>query len=270
MIILKLILQICRMGNQCEIALRQMPYNRTNEKVMACCLTATSHYLSQCWHKYMSPYGVTRPQHFNRLRAELFWETINSFGYSIIYQNWQLIEILPSGRLGTVYPNHLMPWLLMSWRCKESRHQQPRHWLSCREYSGLSTRRDNGNGNMMTSSNGNIFRVTCPLCGEFTGPGEFPTQRPVTRSFNVFFDLRLNKRLSKQPWGWWFETPSWSLWPHCNECYNLPAINWSNSYYLKYHLGYGKCILGMSRLCFPSYKGPRPGYLLWNSQTSYL
>ena len=65
---------------------------------------------------------------------------------------------------------------------------------------------------MMTSSNGNIFRVTGPLCGEFIGPGEFPTQRPVTRSFDVFFDLRL----SKQPWGWWFETPSWPLWRHCN------------------------------------------------------
>ena len=41
----------------------------------------------------------------------------------------------------------------------------------------------------MTSSNGNIFRVTGHLCGEFTGPGEFPTQRPVTQSFDVFFDL---------------------------------------------------------------------------------
>ena len=69
---------------------------------------------------------------------------------------------------------------------------------------------------MMTSSNGNIFRVTGPLCGEFTGPGEFPTQRPVTRSFDAFFDLRLNKRLSKQPWGWWFETLSCPLWRHCN------------------------------------------------------
>ena len=49
---------------------------------------------------------------------------------------------------------------------------------------------------MMTSSSGNIFRVTGPLCREFTGSGEFPTQRPVTRSFDVFFDLRLNKRLS--------------------------------------------------------------------------
>ena len=48
-------------------------------------------------------------------------------------------------------------------------------------------------------------------------PGEFPTQRPVTRSFDVFFDLRLNKRLSKQSWDWWFETLSRPLWRHCND-----------------------------------------------------
>ena len=68
----------------------------------------------------------------------------------------------------------------------------------------------------MTSSNGSIFRITGHLCGEFTGPGEFPTQRPVTRSFDVLFDLSLNKRLSKQSWGWWFETQSCPLWRHCN------------------------------------------------------
>ena len=71
---------------------------------------------------------------------------------------------------------------------------------------------------MMTSLNGNIFRVTGHLCGEFTGPGEVPAQRPVTRSFDVFFDLRLNKRLSKQSWGWWFETLSHPLWRHRNVC----------------------------------------------------
>ena len=69
---------------------------------------------------------------------------------------------------------------------------------------------------MMTSSNGTIFRVTDPLCGEFTGHGEVPTQRPVTRSFDIFFELRLNKRLSEQSWGWWFETPSCLLWRHRN------------------------------------------------------
>ena len=67
---------------------------------------------------------------------------------------------------------------------------------------------------MMTSSNGNIFHVTGPLWGKFTG--EFPSQKPVTRSFGAFFDLRLNKRLSKPSTRWWFETPSRSLWRQCN------------------------------------------------------
>ena len=48
-------------------------------------------------------------------------------------------------------------------------------------------------------------------------PGEFPAQRPVTRRFGVFFDLHPNKRLSKQWWGWWFETPSCPLWRHRND-----------------------------------------------------
>ena len=45
---------------------------------------------------------------------------------------------------------------------------------------------------------------------------EFPSQRPVMRSFAIFFHLPLNKRLRKQSWGWWFETPCCSLWRHCN------------------------------------------------------
>ena len=70
---------------------------------------------------------------------------------------------------------------------------------------------------MMTSSNENIFRVTGHLCGEFTSRRWIPTQRPVTRSYDVFFKLRLNKLLCKQWWGWLFETPSCPLWRHCNE-----------------------------------------------------
>ena len=67
----------------------------------------------------------------------------------------------------------------------------------------------------------------------FTGitrviPGEFPAQKPVTRSFDIFLDLHLNKRLSKQWWGWWFETQSCSLWRHRNEVgtwQNYPRCN---------------------------------------------
>ena len=51
--------------------------------------------------------------------------------------------------------------------------------------------------------------------------GEFPSQRPVTGNFDVFFDLCLNKRLSKQSWGWWFETPSHPLWRHNNTIISL-------------------------------------------------
>ena len=62
------------------------------------------------------------------------------------------------------------------------------------------------------------FSALLAICaGNSPVPGEFPTQRPVTRSFGVFFDLRLNKRLSKQWWGWWFETLSRPLWRHRNE-----------------------------------------------------
>ena len=94
---------------------------------------------------------------------------------------------------------------------------------------------------MMTSSNVNIFRVTGHLCGEFTGPGEFPTQRPVTRSFGVFFDLRLNKWLSKQPWGWWFETPSWSLWRQCNEFGLVVSKIFESSEFCYYDYSVSKC-----------------------------
>ena len=51
--------------------------------------------------------------------------------------------------------------------------------------------------------------------------GEFPTQRPVTQSFDVFFDLWLNKQFSKQLWGWWFEMPSWPLWRHSNVAWKI-------------------------------------------------
>ena len=53
------------------------------------------------------------------------------------------------------------------------------------------------------------FLALLALCaGNSPVTGEFHTQNPVTRSFYVFFHLCLNKWLSKQSWGWWFEKPS--------------------------------------------------------------
>ena len=68
------------------------------------------------------------------------------------------------------------------------------------------------------------FSALLAICaGNSPVPGEFPTQRPVTRSFDVYFDLRPDKRLSRQSWGWWFETLSHSLWRHRNDLRNYPV-----------------------------------------------
>ena len=66
-------------------------------------------------------------------------------------------------------------------------------------------------------ANMSISALLALCAGKSSVIGEFPLQRPVTRSFDIFFDLYLNKRLSKQSWGWWFETPSCPLWRHVNE-----------------------------------------------------
>ena len=61
------------------------------------------------------------------------------------------------------------------------------------------------------------FSALLAICaGDSPVTGEFPSQRPVTPSFDGFFH-RLNKRLSTQSRGWWFETPLRSLWRHCND-----------------------------------------------------
>ena len=65
------------------------------------------------------------------------------------------------------------------------------------------------------------FSALLALCeGNPSVTGEFPSQRPVTRSFDVFFDLRINKLLSKHSRRRWVETPSRSLWCHCIDKYH--------------------------------------------------
>ena len=62
------------------------------------------------------------------------------------------------------------------------------------------------------------FYALLAICaGNSPVSGEFPAQRPVTHSFEVFFRLRLNKRLIEQSLDWWFETPPRSLWRQCND-----------------------------------------------------
>ena len=83
---------------------------------------------------------------------------------------------------------------------------------------------------MTTSSNGNIFTLLALCAGNSLVTGEFSSQRPVTQSFGVFFDLRLNKRLSKQSRRRWFEMPLRSLWRHGNG--NIENLRSIPTYYV--------------------------------------
>ena len=55
-------------------------------------------------------------------------------------------------------------------------------------------RKINHKSYMIKSSNGNIFCVTGPLCGEFTGPRWIPRTKASDAELYVFFDLCLNKQ----------------------------------------------------------------------------
>ena len=61
-----------------------------------------------------------------------------------------------------------------------------------------------------------FFASLAPCVGNSPVNVEFPSQRSVTQSFDVFFDLRLDKPLSKQSIHRWFEMPLYSLWRHRN------------------------------------------------------
>ena len=128
--------------------------------------------------------------YFNVVHASLSWETVVSIQNHLGYMRQKAIRVVRLIMNSKIHWDEIL--------CPTS----SLFWIGA-----LFT---------MTSSNGNIFHVAGHLCGEFTGPGEIPVKRPVTRSFDVFSDLRLNKRLSKSSWGWWFETLSRPFWRHCN------------------------------------------------------
>ena len=78
------------------------------------------------------------------------------------------------------------------------------------------------------------FSVLLALCvGNSPVTGEITSQRPVTRSFGVFFDLRLNKWSSKQSWGWTFQMLLRSLWLHCNALHRRVELGLTKGQYYR-------------------------------------
>ena len=93
-----------------------------------------------------------------------------------------------------------------------------------------------------------FFALLALCAGNLPVTGEFPSQRSMARSFDVFFHLRLNKGLSKQSWGRWFETPSCPFWRQCNETQYMTLYDYP-SVHLSYNLLY--FVRGRDRRLFP-------------------
>ena len=95
-------------------------------------------------------------------------------------------------------------------------------------FSSLSTRSAFWLTHNLPLANGQVevgqmetFSASLVLCtGNSPVTGEFPSQRPITRSFDAFFALHVNKRLSTQSRCLWFETPSHSFWRHCGDAFS--------------------------------------------------
>ena len=109
------------------------------------------------------------------------------------------------------------------------------------------------------------FSALLAICaGNSSVTGELPAQRPVMWSLGVFFNLHLNKRLSKHWWGWWFETPLCSLWRHCND---RQFFYWFSA--VLFHKHWGSIQLLQHQWCNPVKPLQNTAKHDWNIQWMY-
>ena len=128
-----------------------------------------------------------------------------------IYRMKNFLLLISNGGQAIVHTNSE----LSSVKCKTT-------WTSIANV--LVNRITNGSGvpEVMKASNAwwshhmETFSTLLALCeGNSPVTSEFPSRRPVTQSFDVSFDLHLNKRLSKQWIDWWFVMQLCSSWRRC-------------------------------------------------------
>ena len=140
-------------------------------------LTATSHWPNQCWPSFISSWGVTRSQWVIYLT-----NNISAAKHCCVYTTYHAPKErvnLPGFCHGTCVFNGQFDKL----PCYvQLIHDDDIKWKYVPRYWSF-------------------------VAGNSPVTGEFPAQSPVMCSFDAFFDLHLNKRLSEQSWGWWFETP---------------------------------------------------------------
>ena len=176
-------------------------------------------FMVHCWTKYNLYPNVCSIKACSR---------INASGPSLV-QLWLVTSSAP---------NHYMNqcWIIPNKTLGNQPLWSVKHEINCNEFPSRQHLllfvqwSDDGHflwpQRMMISSNWGIFHLLAICAGDPLVTGEFPSQRPMTQSFDVFFDLHLDKRLSKQSWGRWFETPSHSLWRHRNGCISHVLCYW--------------------------------------------
>ena len=146
----------------------------------------------------MSPYGVTRPQWVDELLWYLVIEIYIRLGRNMIKK---LLKVVCNTVFSILLDDGLEP-------CGVKTSASIPMTSLFAIYNRIST------GSVKTHDD--VIRWKhFPNYWPFV-TSEFPSQRPVTQSFDVSFDLLFNKWLSKQSRGWWFEMPSCPIWRHCN------------------------------------------------------
>ena len=191
-------------------------------QVLAWWRQATGHYLSQCSPNYISPYGVPKTEKRKELNpgfslicitAYLCWRDLVAFREVLELRVNPALTIKEhlAELVRPVQPVLPVDKVLPARQVLRD-HRAQRVVSSCQSNCELRIEVTWWRHQMETSS---ALLAICAVNSPVTG--DFAAQRPVTRSFDVFFDLRLNEWLSKQSWTWWFETPWRPLWRHCNE-----------------------------------------------------
>ena len=136
----------------------------------------TTHYLNQWWPKFMTPYDVTISQWVNK--SWCIWQFYYKFPENICCSHVQSTHVTFKSQCN-VDTNNCVQYLLCIKNSLEGWHGDlslvVNNWIWVprgRQYalhSFISV--------MTTSSNGNIFRVTGHLCGEFTGDRWIPRKK---------------------------------------------------------------------------------------------
>ena len=191
-------------------------------QVMAWCL-------SYYWPRFMSPHDVTKPQwvevHMVVALCVLLWLNIPRFLFCFFFQDeincivvrFDLFSFF-QGEITCIGVRWVSGCILFFFKTERDIKLHLILFVKLR-FVGICVLMSNIGETSWWRHEMETFSALLALCaGNSPVTGEFPSQRPVTQS--------LNKRLSKQCWGWWFQTPSCSLWRHYNGNFSAQTLFW--------------------------------------------